>query len=235
MTVSNTPGALAATHVGQHILAQARERQAIHRHSDARLVVYLGGQMREEAFEGQALLVRGDFVFRPAYFAHANVADTDGSKYTRLAVSAHAVKRWIAQHGWCASRGHVDLDRALHGNDLLAASHPHPYAPTPPATLMDRAAALLAGDAAPTACAVATRLDMEPYELTRRFTIAYGMSPSAYRRHACLQRGVRMLSEQSASLSQVALLAGYHDQSHLTVAFRRAFGLTPGAFAKLRN
>ncbi len=226
---------MAATQLGQAILAQAKKRQAIHRHSDARLVLYLGGEMREEAFEGQARLVRGDFVFRPAFFAHANIADAGGASYTRLAVSPLAVQRWIAQHGWCASRGHVNLDRALNGDELLTASRPQPYAPAPPATLIDRAATLLADEAAPTVRAVAARLEMEPYELTRRFTAEYGMSPSSYRRQACLQRAVRMLSERSAPLAQVALLAGYHDQSHLTVTFRCAFGLTPGAFAKQRS
>lgn len=232
MRDSDTPSALAATHLGQEILADAKQRQAIHRHSDARLVLYVGGKMREEAFEGRALLGCGDFVFRPAYFAHANVADADGSRYIRLAVSAFAVRRWIAQHGWCASRGHIDLDCALHGDELLAASRPQPYTPMPPATLMDRAATLLAGDHAPTAREVATQLDMEPYELTRRFTVEYGLSPSVYRRQARLQRAARLLSERSAPIAQIAMLAGYHDQSHLTAAFRRAFGLTPVAFAK---
>ncbi|MBP6013845.1 MAG: helix-turn-helix transcriptional regulator [Alphaproteobacteria bacterium] len=232
MSDSDTPTALAKEHFGQEILAEAKQRQAIHRHSDARLVLYVGGMMREDAFEGQARFARGDFVFRPAYFAHANVADADGSKYKRVPVSEIAVRRWVAKHGWCASCGHVDPDRLPHGDEILAASRPQPYVPLPPTTVMDRAAILLSDGAAPTAREVAARLNMEPYELTRRFTRMYGLSPSVYRRQACLQRAVRMLLERSAPLAQVATFAGYHDQSHLTVAFRRAFGLTPGAFAK---
>lgn len=233
MTVHDWPTPLAPAHLGQDILAPAR--QAIHRHSDARLVVYLGGEMLEEAFEGQVTLHRGDFVFRPAYFAHANIAGGGGSKYTRLPLSRYAIQRWINQHGWAASRGRVDLHAAYDGDELLSASRPDPYLAVLGLTLIERAAHLLAHANAPSVQEVATKLDIAPYQLTRRFSAEYGVSPGSYRRQACLQRAVRMLLERSTPLAQVALLAGYHDQSHLTVALRNAFGVTPGAFVKLSD
>jgi AraC-like DNA-binding protein len=73
---------------------------------------------------------------------------------------------------------------------------------------------------------------MAPYELTRRFSAEFGMTPSAYRRHARLQRAIQMLSEGAAHLAQIANAAGYHDQSHLTLELRREVGLTPGALRR---
>lgn len=230
MTVHDRPSPLAPAHLGRAILAPAR--QAIHRHSDARLVVHIGGEMLEEAFEGQAILRRGDFVFRPAYFAHANVACGGDAKYTRIPVSPCAVQRWIAQHGWVAGRGKVDIDTIYDGDELLSMAQPDPYVRVCSSTTMQRAAHFLAQPETADAQEVAATLNLAPHQLSRRFFREYGMSPSAYRRQACLQRAVRMLLERSAPLAQIALSAGYHDQSHLTTALRNAFGLTPAAFAK---
>jgi len=214
---------------GQAIVAPAR--QPIHRHGDARLIVYLGGEMLEETFEGSAILRRGDFAFRPPYFAHANIV-RGHSRYVRVPVSQQAVQHWLAKHGWAASRGHLELDKDSRGDELLSTSRPHPYIQQSARTPMQRVAKLLASDCAPSVQQAARVLDLAPHQLTRLFRREYGVSPVTYRRQARLQRAVRMLLERSASLAQIAALAGYHDQSHLTTAFRDAFGIPPAAFAK---
>lgn len=63
-----------------------------------------------------------------------------------------------------------------------------------------------------------------------RFRIAVGLTPKRYARvlrfHALLQR----LNHGTDSLAELALDAGYADQSHLANEFRRLGGLTPSAY-----
>lgn len=223
----NTAAILAASVTRQSVFAAPGVRQALHRHDTPRLLLYLGGGMREEAFEGEARLVTGDYFFRPAHFAHANIAHGEGSRYIRLKVSDAAVRRWVRTNGWRAAFGRVSLDQDLSGDELLAAARPLVFAP-PQATGMAAAAAQLAEADAPLIGTIAQAMNLSGYEMTRRFAGAFGMTPSAYRRQACVQRALRMLSEASATLAQVAADAGFHDQSHLSVTLRRETGMTPG-------
>lgn len=203
--------------------------QALHRHDESRLVLFVSGEMQEETFGGNAQFAAGEFVFRPAYFAHADVTGDCGAAFVRLPVSTRAARRWVARNGWRAARGRATLDRDLHGDDLLESACASAYSPAASSTLMQQAARLLMDDGAPCVRDVAQRLGLAPYQLTRLFAAEYGLTPIAYRQQARLQRAIGLLSEDAASLAEIALVAGYHDQSHLTLDLRRQIGLTPGA------
>jgi AraC-like DNA-binding protein len=205
------------------------ERQALHRHDEPRLVIFLAGEMREEAFEGERRFRCGEFVFRPAFFAHANIVDEGNSAYSHLNVSDGAVRKWIARHGWRAGTGKVDLDGLLHGDEVLDRAEPQPYARVALASEMQHVAALLCTEAPAPLADIATFFGLLPHELTRRFYRAYGRTPTVYRRQARLQRAIRMLAETTGSLSQIAQAAGFFDQSHLTHEVKRETGLTPSA------
>lgn len=69
------------------------------------------------------------------------------------------------------------------------------------------------------------------YQLLRSFSRALGITPHAY----LLQRRVlmaRRLIASGHSLSQAALEAGFSDQSHMSRAFSRQFGLSPGRYRR---
>jgi AraC-like DNA-binding protein len=72
--------------------------------------------------------------------------------------------------------------------------------------------------------------------MTERFRIALGVSPKAYARlcrfeHASsLLDGVFDSSGPARTLADVAVAAGYYDQSHLTRDFVALAGMTPGAY-----
>lgn len=69
------------------------------------------------------------------------------------------------------------------------------------------------------------------YQLLRGFTRMLGITPHAY----LLQRRVleaRRLIAAGHSLCQAALEAGFADQSHMTRAFVRQFGLSPGRYRR---
>ena len=47
-----------------------------------------------------------------------------------------------------------------------------------------------------------------------------------------VEKAIQELSEGKKGLSQIALDAGFSDQSHLTRAVKKALGMSPGAFRK---
>jgi AraC-like DNA-binding protein len=67
------------------------------------------------------------------------------------------------------------------------------------------------------------------FQLLRGFVREVGTTPHAY----LVQRRVRLVRRYLAagqSLADAALLAGFADQSHMTRAFVRQFGITPGRY-----
>ncbi len=76
---------------------------------------------------------------------------------------------------------------------------------------------------------LASEARVHPASLTRAFRHAYGVAPSEYLRTLRLQWSMLELREGERSLAEIALEAGFADQSHFSRAFRRHFGMTPGA------
>ena len=62
-----------------------------------------------------------------------------------------------------------------------------------------------------------------------------GMLAGAYLREIRVQRAADALARSSAPLAQIALDAGFADQSHFTRVFRTAHGVTPQRWRALRG
>ena len=71
--------------------------------------------------------------------------------------------------------------------------------------------------------------------LGRVFRARYGESIGAYHRRLRIEWAARELAREDAPLSDVALRAGFADQSHFTRFFRRAMGITPHAYRRQRR
>jgi AraC family transcriptional regulator len=83
---------------------------------------------------------------------------------------------------------------------------------------------------------VAVAVGVHPSHLARTFRKFYGCTVGDYLRRARLERAVAELAHENKSLADVALAAGFYDQSHLTRAFKTHFGTTPSKFrAALRS
>jgi len=67
------------------------------------------------------------------------------------------------------------------------------------------------------------------YQLLRRFTKAYGLTPHAWLLQLRAERA-RGLIGRGAPLAESAAASGFVDQSHMTRVFTRQFGFTPGAW-----
>lgn len=78
-----------------------------------------------------------------------------------------------------------------------------------------------------TSAELARAAGVHPVHLARAFRQYFSCSPGDYLRACRLDRALELLRRSRLSLAEVALEAGYCDQSHLTNALRRAWRHTP--------
>jgi AraC family transcriptional regulator len=79
---------------------------------------------------------------------------------------------------------------------------------------------------------VAAAVGVHPATLARGFRKVYGCSVGAYLRRLRVARAARQLADTDAPLAEIALSAGFSDQSHFSNVFRRETGLSPSAFRR---
>jgi len=227
--------------LGERIIRQpSGARQSLHRHSEWRVVLFLAGVTEEASFGDLGSFRRGAFVVRPPFYAHSDqTVGADDARYVRLRLTPRAARAYFARHGWRVLRGDAKLDgldlarrvsAEAGGDELLALVDGEAYAARPPASPMRHLAVRL-GNGPQVLERVADEMGLRPYQLTRLFTRAFGVSPREYARQARLQRTLAMLSEGVDTLAGVAQAVGFHDQSHLNRELMRETGLTPRGFA----
>jgi AraC-like DNA-binding protein len=71
---------------------------------------------------------------------------------------------------------------------------------------------------------------LDRWTIARQFRALFGTSPSRFRTLRQLDQ-VRRALRGGASPAMAAAEAGFADQSHMTRRFKRAYGLTPAAWA----
>lgn len=83
--------------------------------------------------------------------------------------------------------------------------------------------------------AVARDVGVNRTHLARCFRRAYGCSMGEYARGARLARALRLLESNDEPIAQIAVRAGFCDQSHFTRTCRRLVGVTPMAWRRDRR
>lgn len=76
---------------------------------------------------------------------------------------------------------------------------------------------------------IASAAGLPPFRLLRAFERATGMSPHTYQRQARIRLATRLI-RIGHPLAEIAVMAGFADQAHLTRSFQRSLGVTPGAY-----
>ena len=88
-------------------------------------------------------------------------------------------------------------------------------------------------DAGPTLEQMATVARLSPYHFARQFKKAAGLPPYQYVIMRRVERAKQLLQAGAGvSLAEVAVHAGFSDQSQFTNHFKRLVGVTPGQFRK---
>lgn len=83
----------------------------------------------------------------------------------------------------------------------------------------------------PTLAQLANLVGLSRFQLVRRFTRSFGMSPYAWLMQLRAERA-RSLIRSGHALAETAHECGFSDQSHMTRSFTRQFGFTPGAWRR---
>lgn len=78
---------------------------------------------------------------------------------------------------------------------------------------------------------------LSPRHVIRSFQAATGLPPHAYQRQLRVERARSLLVGQGPRaepmpLAEIALVAGFADQAHLTKAFKKVVGTTPGRYRR---
>ena len=74
-----------------------------------------------------------------------------------------------------------------------------------------------------------------PAHFSRSFKLTFGEPPHAYVVKRRLEKACSLMVTSSASLSEIALSAGFSDQAHLCKLFRQAFGQSPANWRRERE
>jgi AraC family transcriptional regulator len=77
---------------------------------------------------------------------------------------------------------------------------------------------------------IAAEVGVHPVHLARVFRLSYGAPVGSYARGLRLTWAAGRLRDSGDGIAQIALEAGFFDQSHFTRAFKRHFGMTPLAY-----
>lgn len=84
----------------------------------------------------------------------------------------------------------------------------------------------------PSLAELAGAVGVHPVTLARAFRRTYGCTVGEYLRRLRIERAAEQLVTGSRSLAEIALAAGFADQSHFSNMFRRRVGMSPSAYRR---
>ena len=79
---------------------------------------------------------------------------------------------------------------------------------------------------------IARRLGVHPVYFARAFRQVFHCTPGEYRIRCRLRDAFALMRTTNLTLSEIALSAGFFDQSHFSTAFREHFGMAPQAYRR---
>jgi AraC family transcriptional regulator len=77
---------------------------------------------------------------------------------------------------------------------------------------------------------IATLVGVHPVHVARQFRKHYGCTIGNYIRQLKIEFACQQISTSDSSLSEIALAAGFFDQSHFTRTFKRYSGMSPAEY-----
>jgi AraC-like DNA-binding protein len=231
----------------------AEERLSWHEHEESVLCILLRGAMREDAGAGETLHGSGHVIFKPAGVRHRNAFGPAGASILTLAIGDHTSSR-LSVAGFPSRRPftmNVSNASAVVARLVLAMRrrsplhcealalqlllHVHQSVDSPgsrgAATLAALREAILRYGPGLRVRDLGRLTGTPSGEIQAAIRQALGLTVRDYVQRVRVEEASRLLA-QGEPISAVAQELGYHDQSHLTRAFKKVLGLTPGAFRK---
>jgi len=78
--------------------------------------------------------------------------------------------------------------------------------------------------------ALAAEAGLGPAHFAQQFRRVAGLSPHQYVLRRRVKRAAALLRLSRRSIAEIAIEVGFSSQSHLTTAFHRVYGTTPGSY-----
>ena len=85
---------------------------------------------------------------------------------------------------------------------------------------------------APSLAELAAGVGVHPVTLARAFRRTFGCTIGEYLRRLRIERAAEQLATGTQPLAEIALAAGFADQSHFSNVFRRRVGMSPSAYRR---
>jgi AraC family transcriptional regulator len=82
---------------------------------------------------------------------------------------------------------------------------------------------------------MAQQLGVHPVYFARAFRNVFRCTPGEYRMRCRLRDALAHMQNADIPLSEIALRAGFFDQSHFSTSFRKHFGMAPQAYRRQRH
>ena len=82
---------------------------------------------------------------------------------------------------------------------------------------------------------IANEVGVHPFHLSRVFRTVHRQTIGEYVHKLRVAYACKLLEQPECDLANVALSAGFADQSHFTKVFKNVTGLTPGVFRQLAS
>lgn len=207
-----------------------------HEDGRPRLSIMLRGGLYEESSQGTFAADAGGLVVKGAAAKHATHIRRD-SAILSVALPDEAVypKAWFWRGDAVACRlacqtfqAVVQSDDSALGETLteIFALDVEGSDDVPPAWLQAVKSQLDESEQDETVQNLAARCGCHPVYLARRFRSFFGVSISEYQHWRRIQRATAQAGKRT-NLAELALAAGYYDQSHMTRYFKRLLGTTP--------
>jgi AraC-like DNA-binding protein len=230
------------------------QTQRLHRDEKSKISVLLRGKLSEDSAWASTRLAAGDILIKSREVAHEDCFGPSGA--TVLAVSfsgddqecpfraARLDGAWLALKSQCAQSLAVSLaeaaaagdDRAIEAlaHDVMASVLPLIGRSAAPAWLVrlhHELSEQSLGEVDIAACA--KKAGRHPVTASREFKRHFGMTITEHAMRQSVRRALVSLVHSDDHLAEVALSAGFYDQSHMNRMFKRITGRTPGAHREL--
>lgn len=229
----------------------------LHLHEEAHFVLVLAGTYLSSARGAPQQAPAPALVYNPPRTVHRDRFLGGRGRFMTVSIDPLHLDGWEGGHAGMFNarflaqpaclRGAFSLVRAMQGGpdgallesgvwELLGDTATDACAPPrqPPAWLRKAYEAVMdgPGDSDLSIARLAADAGVHPVHLARVFRTLLGCSPGELLRWRRIERACAMLRDAHRGLAEVALAAGFVDQSHLTHAFRQRFGIPPGAWRR---
>ncbi len=240
---------------GFWLVDQSGEDVAPHGHEEAHVMWAMSGAYRTGA-EGDSPEGAGILVYNPPGTYHADRFETLGATFFSVSIDpqicqapegdirlpsapvqisgelARAIlRRMLRECGKDTSDSGLSGESL--GHELLAAVADTKRAEkadkTPPRWL-GRVCAMLKSEVHYSLSDLSREAGVHPTHLIRTFRTHLHSTPGEFGRSERVMRALRAMARPELPLSEIALSAGFADQSHMTNEFRKSLGVTPAVY-----